>query len=56
MYERMSNLTNKGKPLVFKSLAISKIVHISLITTVQRNNKSTQQMQKTLYGTKKIQI
>ena len=30
----MRNLTIEGKILVFKSLAISKIVHISLITTV----------------------
>ena len=31
---RMSNLTIEGKVLVFKSIAISKIVHLSLITTV----------------------
>ena len=31
---RMRNLTIEGKVLVFKSLAISKIVHLSLITTV----------------------
>ena len=31
---RMRNLTIEGKTLVFKSLAISKIVHLSLITTV----------------------
>ena len=30
----MRNLTTEGTVLVFKSLAISKIVHISLITTV----------------------
>ena len=30
----MRNLTIEGKVLVFKSLAISKIVHLSLITTV----------------------
>ena len=30
----MRNLTTEGKVLVFKSLAISKIVHLSLITTV----------------------
>ena len=32
----MRNLTNKGKVLVFEYLAISKIVHLSLITTKQR--------------------
>ena len=53
---RMRNLTIEGKVLVFKSLAISKIVHLSLITTVphaiinQLNN-----IKKTLYGTEKIQ-
>ena len=31
---RMSNLTTEGKVLVFKSLAVSKIVHLSLITMV----------------------
>ena len=31
---RMRNLTIEGKVLVFKSLAVSKIVHLSLITTV----------------------
>ena len=31
---RMRNLTIEGKVLVFKSLAISKLVHLSLITTV----------------------
>ena len=31
---RMRNLTIEGKVLVFKSLAISKIVHLSLVTTV----------------------
>ena len=31
---RMTNLMIKGKVLVFKSLAISKIVHLSLKTTV----------------------
>ena len=52
---RMRNLTIEGKVLVFKSLAISKIVHLSLITTVphaiinQLNN-----IKKTLYGTEKI--
>ena len=30
----MRNLTIEGKVLVFKSLAVSKIVHLSLITTV----------------------
>ena len=30
----MRNFTIEGKILVFKSLAISKIVHLSLITTV----------------------
>ena len=30
----MRNLTIEGNGLVFKSLAISKIVHLSLITTV----------------------
>ena len=30
----MKNLTIEGKVLVFKSLAISKIVHLSLITMV----------------------
>ena len=53
---RMRNLTIEGKVLVFKSLAISKIIHLSLITTVphtiinQLNN-----IQKTSYGTEKIQ-
>ena len=53
---RMRNLTIEGKVLVFKSLAISKTVHLSLTTTVphaiinQLNN-----MKKTLYGTEKIQ-
>ena len=52
----MRNLTIEGKVLVFKSLGISKIVHLSLITTVpqaiinQLNNIS-----KTSYGTEKIQ-
>ena len=31
---RMRNVIIEGKVLVFKSLAISKIVHLSLITTV----------------------
>ena len=31
---RMRNLTTEGKVLVFKSLAIFRIVHLSLITTV----------------------
>ena len=31
---RMTNLTIKGKVLVFKSLKVSKIVHLSLTTTV----------------------
>ena len=31
---RMRNVTAERKVLVFKSLAISKIVHLSLITTV----------------------
>ena len=30
----MRNLTTEGKVLVFKSLAIFKIVHLKLITTV----------------------
>ena len=52
----MRNLTIEGKVLVFKSLAVSKIVHLSLITTVphaiinQLNNTK-----KALYGTEKIQ-
>ena len=46
----------EGKVLVFKSLAISKIVHLTLTTAVphaiinQLNN-----INKTLYGTEKIQ-
>ena len=31
---RMRNLTTEGKVLVFKSLAISKVVYLSLVTTV----------------------
>ena len=31
---RMRNLTTEGKVSVFKSLAIFRIVHLSLITTV----------------------
>ena len=31
---RMRNVTAERKVLVFKSLAISKIVHLSLLTTV----------------------
>ena len=52
---RMRNLRIEGKVLVFKSLTISKIVHLSLITTVphaiinQLNN-----IKKALYGTEKI--
>ena len=53
---RMRNLIIEGKVLVFKSSAISRIVHLSLITTVlhavinQLNN-----IKKTLYGMEKIQ-
>ena len=56
MVWHMKNLTIEEKVLVFKSLAISKIVHLLLITTVphaiinQVNN-----IKRTLYGTKKIQ-
>ena len=32
---RMRNLTIEGKLLVFKSLAVSEVVHLSLITTVR---------------------
>ena len=52
---RMRNLRIEGKVLVFKSLTISKIVHLSLITKVphaiinQLNN-----IKKALYGTEKI--
>ena len=51
----MKNLTIEGKVLVLKSLSVSKILHLSLITTVphaiinQLNN-----IKKTLYGTEKI--
>ena len=31
---RMRNLTIEGEVLVFKSLAVSKIIHLSLITTL----------------------
>ena len=48
----MRNLTIEGKVLVFKSLAVSKIVHLSLITTVphaiinQLNNKKKLYMER----------
>ena len=52
----MRNVTIEGNVLVFKSLAIFKIVHLSLTTTAphaminQLNN-----IKKNLYGTEKIQ-
>ena len=52
---RMRNLTIKEKVLVFKSLAISKIVHLSLITTVPQAINQLNNIKKTLYGTEKIQ-
>ena len=52
----MRNLTTEGKILVFKSLANSKIVHLSLITTVpQAIINQLNNINKTLYGTEKIQ-
>ena len=54
---RMRNLTIERKILVFKSLAISKIVHLSLITTVPHAiiNQLNNIQKKTLYGTENIQ-
>ena len=53
---RVRNLTIKEKVLVFKSLAISKIVHLSLITTVpQAIINQLNNIKKTLYGMEKIQ-
>ena len=52
----MRNLTIEGKIWAFKSLAVTKIVHLSLITTVpQAIINQLSNMQKTLYGTEKIQ-
>ena len=53
----MSNLTIEGKVLVFKSVAISKIAHAPLITTVKHAiiNQLDNILKKSLYGTKKIQ-
>ena len=53
---RMRSLTIEGKVLVFKSLAISKIVHLSVITTVPHAiiNQLNSIKKTTLYGTEKI--
>ena len=52
---RMKNLTIEGKVLVFKSLATSKIVHQSLVTTVPHAKLINSTIyKKTLYGTEKI--
>ena len=53
---RMRSLTIEGKVLVFKSLAISKIVHLSVITTVPHAiiNQLNSIKKKPLYGTEKI--
>ena len=53
----MSNLTIEGKVLVFRSVAISKIVHAPLITTVKHAiiNQLDNILKKPLYGTEKIQ-
>ena len=51
----MKNLTIEGKVLVFKSLATSKIVHQSLVTTVPHAKLINSTIyKKTLYGTEKI--
>ena len=56
------NLKIEGKALVFKSLAISKIIHLSLITAVSHaiikstmHKKPLYGTEKPLYGTEKIQ-
>ena len=53
---RMRNLTIEGKVLVFKSLAVSKIAYLSLITTVpDATINQLNSVQNTLYVTQKIQ-
>ena len=52
----MRNLMIEGKVLVFKSLNISEIAHLSLISTVAHAIiNQLKNIQKTLYGTEKIQ-
>ena len=50
----MRNLTIDGKVLVFKSLAISKIVHLSLIATTAHPVIIQLKLYKNLYETEKI--
>ena len=56
MLWHMRNLTIEGKVLVFKSLAISEIVHLSLITTIpDAIINQVKNINKSSYGTGKIQ-
>ena len=53
---RMRNLTTEGKVLVFKSLAIFRIVHLTLITAVPHTIiNQLNDIKKTLFGTENIQ-
>ena len=52
----MRNLTTEGKVLVLKSLAIFRIVHLSLITAVPHTIiNQLNDIKKTLFGTENIQ-
>ena len=48
---RMRNLSTEGKIVVFKTLAISKLVYLALLTVIPNLNLTKQQKyKKNLYG------
>ena len=52
----MQNLTLEGRVTVFKALAMSKIVHLALITNIPTSTmKELNKRQKELFGKTQIQ-
>ena len=46
---RMRNLSTEGKIVVFKTLAISKLVYLALLTVIPNLNLTKQQKYKKIY-------